>query len=80
LTWTADGLLCHTVYVGCGKTSRPSRCDVSGKSAGRRDPTSQATADTARFEDFQEIMPCGGVERLKPPIIEDEKVGSAEVA
>jgi hypothetical protein len=37
-------------------------------------------ASIALFEDFQEIMPCGGVERLKPPIIEDEKVGSAEVA
>ena len=34
----------------------------------------------ALFKDFQEIMPRGGVERLEPPIIEDEKVGSAEVA
>ena len=34
----------------------------------------------ALFKDFQEIMLGGGVERLETPIIEDEKVGSAERA
>jgi ATP-dependent DNA ligase len=29
LTWTADNLLRHTVYVACEKTSRPIRCDLS---------------------------------------------------
>ena len=37
-------------------------------------------ASVALFEDFQEIMARGGVERLQPPVIEDEKVGSAEIA
>ena len=40
----------------------------------------RGAASIALFEDFQEIMARGGVERLQPPIIEDEKVGSAEVA
>ena len=40
----------------------------------------RGAASIALFEDFQEIMPRGGVERLQPPIIEDQKVGSAEVA
>ena len=40
----------------------------------------RGAASIALFEDFQEIMARGGVERLKPPIIEDQKVGSAEVA
>ena len=40
----------------------------------------RGAASIALFKDFQEIMPRDGVEWLKPPIIEDEKVGSAEVA
>ena len=49
------------------------------QSIGSRDVITGA-ASIALFEDFQEIMPRGGGERVKPPIIEDEKVGSAEVA
>ncbi len=37
-------------------------------------------ASIALFEDFQEIMTGGGVQRLQPPIIEDQKVGAAEGA
>ena len=37
-------------------------------------------AAVALFEDFQEIMTCGGVERLQPPIVEDEQVGATEIA
>ena len=40
----------------------------------------RGAASIALFEDFQQIMAGGGVERLQAPIIEDEKVGSAEVA
>jgi len=40
----------------------------------------RGAASVALFEDFQEILPRGCVERLKPPIIEDQKVGLAEVA
>ena len=29
LTWTADNLLRHTVYVGLATTSRPNRCGAS---------------------------------------------------
>ena len=32
------------------------------------------------LEDFEEVMPGAGVERLQPPIVEDEQVGAAEVA
>ena len=37
-------------------------------------------ASIALFEDFQQIVTGGGVERLQPPIVEDEQVGSAELA
>jgi hypothetical protein len=36
-----------------------------------------ATA-VALFKDFQEIMSGGGVERLQPPIVENEQIGAAE--
>jgi hypothetical protein len=40
----------------------------------------RGAASVALFEDFQEIMARGCVERLKRPVIKDQKVGSAEVA
>ncbi len=38
----------------------------------RRSPT------VAFFEDFEEVMAGGGIERLKTPIIEDEQLHTAE--
>ena len=40
----------------------------------------RGAASIAFLEDFQEIMSGGGVERLQSPIVEDQKVGAAEVA
>ncbi len=40
----------------------------------------RGAAPVAFFEDFQEIMPGGGGERLQAPIVEDQKVGATEVA
>ena len=40
----------------------------------------RGVASVAFLEDFQEIMSGGGVERLQSPIVEDQKVGAAEVA
>ena len=40
----------------------------------------RGAAAVALFEDFQEIVPGGGVERLQPPIVEDEQVDAAEIA
>ena len=34
----------------------------------------------ALFEDFQQIVSGGGVERLQPPIVQDQEIGSAEGA
>ena len=35
-------------------------------------------AAIALFEDFQQIVAGGGVERLQPPIVQNQKVGAAE--
>jgi hypothetical protein len=40
----------------------------------------RGAAPVAFLEDFQEVVPGGGVERLQPPIVEDQEVGAAEVA
>ena len=32
------------------------------------------------LEDFQKIVPGGGVERLQAPIVQDQKIGAAEIA
>src|SRR6266403_4141554 len=40
----------------------------------------RGAASVAFLEDFQEIVPGGGVEGLQAPIVEDQKVGAAEVA
>jgi hypothetical protein len=37
-------------------------------------------AAVSLFEDFQDIVTSGGVERLQSPIVENEKVGAAERA
>ena len=37
-------------------------------------------AAVSLFEDFQEIVTRRRVERLQPPIVEDQQVGAAEVA
>ena len=37
-------------------------------------------APIAIFEDFQEIVPGGSIEGLQPPVVEDQKIGAAEVA
>ena len=37
-------------------------------------------APIAIFEDFKEIMPGGGIERLQPPVVKNEKIGAAQVA
>jgi len=37
-------------------------------------------AAVALFEDLQEIVTGGGVERLQPPVVEDEQVDAAEIA
>ena len=38
------------------------------------------TAPIAIFEDFKEIVPGGGIERLQPPVVKNEKIGAAEVS
>ena len=38
------------------------------------------TAAVAVIEDFEKVMTGGGVERLEPPIVEDEKIDTAERA
>ena len=40
----------------------------------------RGTASVAFLEDFQEIVPGGGVERLQAPVIENEQIGAAQVA
>ena len=40
----------------------------------------RGAASVAFLEDFQEIVPGGGVERLQAPIVENQKIGAAEVA
>ena len=38
------------------------------------------TAAVSLFEDFEEIMARGGVERLQPPIVEDQQIGATQRA
>jgi hypothetical protein len=40
----------------------------------------RGAASVAFLEDFQQIVPGGGVERFQAPIIKDQKVGAAEIA
>jgi len=38
------------------------------------------TMTVAIFEDFQEVVTGTGVERLEPPVIEDQQIDTAEPA
>ena len=40
----------------------------------------RGAAAVSFFEDFQEIMPGGGIEGLEAPVIEDEQIGAAQIA
>ena len=40
----------------------------------------RGSAPITFLEDFEEVMPGGGVEGLQSPIVEDQKVSAAEVA
>ncbi len=40
----------------------------------------RGVASVAFLEDFQEIVPGGGVERLEAPVIENEQIGASQVA
>jgi hypothetical protein len=40
----------------------------------------RGAATVSFFEDFQEIMPGGGIEGLEAPVIEDEQIGAAQIA
>ena len=35
-------------------------------------------SSVAFFEDFEEVMPCGGVERFETPVVKDEELHAAE--
>jgi hypothetical protein len=49
---------------------------VDGKLGGDH----RGAAAVTVFEDFQEIMASGSIERLQAPVIEDEQIGAAQVA
>jgi hypothetical protein len=40
----------------------------------------RGAASVAFLDDFQEIVPGGGIERLQAPVIENEQIGAAQVA
>jgi len=40
----------------------------------------RGAATVALFEDFEEIVTGGRIERLEPPIVEDQEVGAAKTA
>src|SRR5271165_252917 len=62
--------------VGVGRVAYNPMPAVHGKLG--RDHRGAATV--ALFEDFQEIVTGGRVERLQPPIVEDQEIGAAETA
>ena len=62
--------------VGIGWIANDFMPAVDGKL--RRDHG--GAASIAVFKDFKEIMPGGGIERLQSPVIQDEKIGAAQVA
>ena len=49
---------------------------VHGKLGGNE----RRTSPISFLKDFEKIMPGGGVERLQPPVVENEQIGAAEVA
>jgi hypothetical protein len=74
----AVGIVNETVQdgVGIGRIADYFVPSVYWKLGGNH----RGAASIAFLEDFQEIMSGGGVERLQSPIVEDQKVGAAEVA
>src|ERR1700736_5159425 len=74
----AVGIVNETVQdgVGIGRIADYFVPSVYWKLGGNH----RGAASVAFLEDFQEIVPGGGVERLQAPIVEDQKVGAAEVA
>src|SRR5271165_7117631 len=62
--------------VGVGRVANDPMPAVHGK-LGR---DHRRAAAVALFEDFQEIVTGGRVERLQPPIVEDQEIGAAETA
>src|SRR5664279_1309689 len=74
----AVGIVNETVQdgVGIGRIADYFVPSVYWKLGGNH----RGAASVAFLEDFQKIMPGGGVERLHAPIVEDQKVGAAEVA
>ena len=62
--------------VGIGRIADDFMPAVDGKLRGDHG----RVAPIAIFEDFKEIVPGGGIERLQPPVVQDEKIGAAEVA
>ena len=49
---------------------------VDGKLGGDH----RGAASVALFKDFQQIVSGSGIERLQTPIIEDQKIGTSEIA
>ena len=62
--------------VGVGRIADDPMPAIHGK-LGR---DHRGAAAVALFEDFQEIMTGGRIERLEPPIVEDQEIGAAETA
>ncbi len=62
--------------VGIGRIANDFMPTVDGKLRGDHG----GAAPIAVFKDFKEIMPGGGIERLQSPVIQDEKIGAAQVA
>ncbi len=62
--------------VGIGGISNEHMPLVHGELAG----DDGGTVTVAIFEDFQEVMTGAGIERLEPPIIEDQQIDTAEAA
>ena len=74
----AVGIVNETVQdgVGIGRIADYFVPSVYWKLGGNH----RGAASIAFLEDFQEIMSGGGVERLQSPIVENQRVGAAEVA
>ncbi|MFK4667211.1 hypothetical protein ABIF76_008124, partial [Bradyrhizobium ottawaense] len=62
--------------VGIGGISNEQMPLVHGKLAG----DDGGAMTVAIFEDFQEVVTGAGIERLEPPIIEDQQIDTAKAA
>jgi hypothetical protein len=74
----AMGVVDETVQDGVG-VSRIADDFVPAVDGKLRRDDSRSVA-IALFEDFQQIVLGGGVERLQPPIVQDQEIGSAKGA